>query len=128
MQGGQFNPLSEEQLGVIHEHALKLLEEVGISAKGTPALDLFKKHKADVNGDGVRIPRAMVRDALASVPHKVTLHGRQDKHTLSLEKRVTHLGTGGAALHVIEVPVDSGHAGILPYLPRPVRYAGQGLD
>ncbi len=103
MVGNKFNPLSEEEIELIHSYSLKVLEEVGIKVKDCSAYEVFKKNKAITNGDLVKIPRSMVLDALESTPSKVVLYGRQQRHTLELKGREVHLGTGGAALNVIDL-------------------------
>ncbi len=103
MVGNKFNPLSEEEIELIHSFSLKVLEEVGIKVENDSAYEVFKRNKAITSGDLVKIPRSMVLDALASTPSKVVLYGRQQQHTLELEGREVHLGTGGAALNVIDV-------------------------
>jgi trimethylamine--corrinoid protein Co-methyltransferase len=50
-----------------------------------------------------RIPSGMIVDALASAPSRVVLYGRDDEHDLTLEGRRVSMGTGGAALKVIDV-------------------------
>jgi trimethylamine--corrinoid protein Co-methyltransferase len=100
---GMFNPLTEEEIVLIHSHALKVLEETGIEAKDTSALDLLTQNGASVNGTIVKIPRSMVADALESTPSEVVLCGRNKRQSLVLKNREAHLGTGGAALKVIDI-------------------------
>ncbi|MFC1522490.1 trimethylamine methyltransferase family protein [Elusimicrobiota bacterium] len=103
MVGAKYNPLSEEEINLIHSQSLRVLEEIGIKAAGTAAFDVFKKAGANTQGNIVKISRSMVKDALESTPSKVMMYGRDDKYNLALKERDAHLGTGGAALSVIDI-------------------------
>ncbi|MEA3435793.1 MAG: trimethylamine methyltransferase family protein [Thermodesulfobacteriota bacterium] len=98
----KYNPLSEAEIVLIHNKALKVLENIGIKVKSSSAYEIFKHNSARCHGDIVNIPRAMVKDALQSTPSEVILYGRDEKHNLYLGGREPHLGTGGAALNVID--------------------------
>lgn len=54
----------------------------------------------------VRLPRAVVEDAIASNPSSITLHSRDGACDAVLEKNRVHYGTGGTAIYVLDP--DSG--------------------
>ncbi len=110
--GGRYRPLSDGQIQRIHEAALSILERTGVQVEEAEALRLFEHAGAvvDRGGSRVRIPRALVEDAVDRAPSRVILAGRDPRWDLDLEGARVHIGTGGAALNVLEM--DTG-------LPRP---------
>lgn len=109
--GGRYAPLDEAQVRLIHGAAMEVLETVGVDVPVPDALSLFQARGARVDGTRVRIPARLVEEALASAPGKVVLAGRDSDWDLVLEDRRVYLGTGGAALTILDL--DSGE-------PRPV--------
>ncbi|MDI6823153.1 MAG: trimethylamine methyltransferase family protein [Bacillota bacterium] len=109
--GGRYGPLDEAQVRLIHGAAMEVLETVGVDVPVPDALSLFRARGVRVDGTRVRIPARLVEEALASAPGKVVLAGRDPDWDLVLEDRRVYLGTGGAALTILDL--DSGK-------PRPV--------
>lgn len=103
LTGGQYRPLTNEDVQRIHEASLTVLERTGVKVELPKALDLFRSAGAWVDGSIVRIPRSMVEDAVDKAPSRVLLCGREEKHDLVLEDKRVYLGTGGAALTVIDL-------------------------
>jgi trimethylamine--corrinoid protein Co-methyltransferase len=110
--GGRYRPLSDGQVQHIHEAALSILDRTGVQVEEAEALRLFERAGAvvDRGSSRVRIPRALVEDAVDRAPSRVILAGRDPRWDLDLEGARVHIGTGGAALNVLDV--DTG-------LPRP---------
>ncbi|MGD2105167.1 MAG: trimethylamine methyltransferase family protein [Anaerolineae bacterium] len=104
--GGQYKPLTGGQVRRVHEASLDVLERTGVRVDQPTALDLFEKAGADVRENRVRIPRALVEDAIDKAPSRVVLGSRESRHDLILEDARVHIGTGGAALKVLDL--DSG--------------------
>ncbi len=90
----QFKVLSEDQIRQIYFAALEVLERTGGQVFQEEALELFKNSDAVVKGNTVRIPPFMVEEALNFYPRKITLRGRNKKHSLSLQKDTVAFGTG----------------------------------
>jgi trimethylamine--corrinoid protein Co-methyltransferase len=107
-QGGQYKPLTDAQMEMIHEHALRILAETGVKVFTKTGREHFKRAGAIIDeAKGlVRIPRAMVEDAIASAPSRLVLCGRDPKHDAILEGSNVYLGTGGTAINVLDI--DSG--------------------
>ncbi len=103
--GGQYRPLTDDGIRRIHESALTLLSEIGVEVHSKLAFEAFRRKGAqcDPAGRVVKIPRAMVEDAVASAPKRVVLCGRDAKHDLCCEGKNVHLGTGGTVLNVIDL-------------------------
>ncbi len=105
MLGGQYRPLKEEDVGRIHEASLMVLERTGIEVVASEAREIFRGAGAQIDEekDRVFIPRSMVEDALATAQNEVTLYGRDPKHNLNLGGKRVHMGTGGAAVKVLDL-------------------------
>lgn len=101
--GGQYRPLTNDQLHQIHETALRALEEIGVQVNNDRALEIFASKGARVSGRLAKLPRSMVEDAIASAPSRVVLCGREEKHDLVLEDGRVYMGTGGTALNVLDL-------------------------
>ena len=65
----RLNFLSDQQLDAFQEATLQVLEETGVQFPSQKALHIFKEHGAtvDVDSQVVKIPRQMVKDAMAKV-------------------------------------------------------------
>ena len=110
LPGGRYRPLSDDDVQRIHDASLEVLERVGIEVQASECRDIFQEAGARVDADANRvyIPRSMVEDALASARNEVVLHGRDPKHTITLGDTRVHMGTGGAAVKVLDL--ESGRA------------------
>jgi trimethylamine--corrinoid protein Co-methyltransferase len=104
LSGGQYKPLSQDKIGRIHGSALRVLEEVGVKVDLPEALEIFSDAGArvDVENKLVRIPARIVEKYIASAPSTVVLYGREPKNSLTLVDTRVYMGTGGAALKVID--------------------------
>ncbi len=101
--GGQYRPLTKDDIDRIHEASLTVLERTGVEVEHTEALDLFRAAGANVEGNRVRLPRSLVEDAIDTAPSTVVLAGRHPNQDLILEDARVHIGTGGAALQVLDL-------------------------
>ncbi|MFN8487736.1 MAG: trimethylamine methyltransferase family protein [Caldilineaceae bacterium] len=105
MAGGWYKPLSEHDLERIHEASLTVLERTGIEVMPSECRKLFRAAGANVDeaANRVFIPRQMVEKALKLPPHEVLLCGRNPKHDMLLGGTRVYLGTGGAAVKVLDL-------------------------
>ncbi len=105
LEGGQYRPLKEAEVQRIHEAALSILERTGVQIAASECRDIMKKAGARVDAalDRVYIPRAMVETALQTVNKDVTLYSKDGRFDLHLRGKRVHLGTGGAAVHVLDL-------------------------
>ena len=125
--GGQYRPLTEEQVQRIHEASLTVLERTGISVDNEEARALFRKAGARLDGDRVRISRAMVEEAVGHAPSQVLLAGRERVHDLLLKDKRVYAGTGGSPTQVLDPGAQTVRAGTLNDLADLVRLA-DGLE
>ncbi len=103
--GGQYRPLKEDDVHRIHAASLTVLERTGIEVFASEAREIFRAAGARVDDDRNRvyIPRAMVEDALSTAQNEVVLYGRDPKHNLNLGGQRVYMGTGGAAVKVLDL-------------------------
>ena len=113
LMGGQYKPLSEKNIVKIHETSLRILEEIGVKVALEEALQIFKKHGAKVEGETVRIPPSVVEKGLELVPHQFLMAGREERNDLHMEDKRVYLGTGGAALTVLDLETGEPRPGTL---------------
>ena len=101
--GGQYKPLTEDQVRDIHEASLAILERTGVQVEQSEALRYLREAGAEVEGSRVRITSSMVEDGISKAPSRVVLAGRDPTHDLILEDARVYIGTGGAALRVVDM-------------------------
>ena len=101
--GGRYKPLTDEQVRRIHQASLAILEHTGVQVEEPEALRLFTEAGTDVDGNRVRLPQSLIEDTLDKAPSRVVLAGRNPDNDLILEGARVHIGTGGAALQVLDL-------------------------
>ncbi|MGD9093932.1 MAG: trimethylamine methyltransferase family protein [Anaerolineales bacterium] len=104
--GGLYKPLTDEQVLKIHQASLEILSRTGVEVDEPDALAAFERSGLNVDGNRVRFSPAVVEDAVRSAPSRILLAGRDPENDLLLEGCRVHVGTGGAALQVLDL--DSG--------------------
>ena len=67
---------TKQDAEAIHEMSVKILSEVGAAFHSPEAVELFKKHGAKVECETVYISRAMLEEALKTVPRTYRLYDR----------------------------------------------------
>ncbi len=94
--------LSDAEIGRIHETSLEILAEVGVVFYSHRALDVLAAHGADVDYESTvaKLPRHVVEQALATLPHSFTLGGRTPEYDLPLDGRHAYLSSDGCATFV----------------------------
>jgi trimethylamine--corrinoid protein Co-methyltransferase len=93
--------LDEEGCAAVHAATIELLEHTGVEVQHDEALALLEKAGARVEGTRVRIPRALVDDALFAAPRSIPLASRSDAPGITLEAGPIYYGTGSDCLYVL---------------------------
>ncbi len=101
-RGGQYRPLSLDDVEKIHETSIRVFEEVGIQLNDSDDIAIFKSNGASVDGNVVRVPEKLVIECIESAPSTITLYGRDSKHDLTIGDKVVYFGTGGTALFILD--------------------------
>jgi len=111
--GGQYRPLTLEQIEHIHQASLTLLAQTGIHVEHEEALALYREGGARVDGARVTIPASMVAEALEKTPSSVLLAGRDPDQDVVLEGRRVYAGTGGSPTTVLDPGADAVRPAVL---------------
>ena len=104
LPGGQYKPLSDQDIEKIHKTSLRVFTEVGIQVNFPEARELFRNAGAEVDDASrvVKLPQDLVEELVNKAPSVIHLCGRAENGELDCEiggKKV-YLGTGGTALNV----------------------------
>ncbi len=105
LEGGRYQPLSQEGVLRIHDAALTVLERTGVQIVDSECREILGQAGARVNRerDRVYFHREMIERALQTVNRDVVLYSRDGRMDLHLREKRVHLGTGGAAVHVLDL-------------------------
>jgi len=107
LQGGQYCPLSSEQIATMHEASLKILEKTGMSYEQgiEDTVQLLEDNGAviDRERNNINFPRDMIMEQVAKAPEKIVLYGQDPKNDLHLSENRVHLGTGGSAIKILDL-------------------------
>jgi trimethylamine--corrinoid protein Co-methyltransferase len=98
-----FRPLDEEQVYKLHLASLEVLERTGVSVQEEEARALLLDGGACAGkGNVVRVPAWMVKQALASVPERIVMHGRDGRRAMALEGGNVFYGTGSDTPYTVD--------------------------
>lgn len=107
LSGGIYQPLSPEGIDTIHDASLTILEKTGITYE--TGLDETVNMLADagaivdLEAGRIRFPRGLIQDLVAKAPSRVVLYARDGENDLDLTEDKVHLGTGGAAVKILDL-------------------------
>ncbi|MEL6550242.1 MAG: trimethylamine methyltransferase family protein [Pseudomonadota bacterium] len=102
--GGQYRPLTEAAIRAIYDTALRLLSEVGMGEVPLRLQADFLKAGARLDRhDRVLLPEALVKEAVAASPKRFVLHGRDPARSIEVGGDRVFFGTGGAAVHTLDL-------------------------
>ncbi|MGD8492780.1 MAG: trimethylamine methyltransferase family protein [Desulfobacterales bacterium] len=107
LSGGQYQPLSPQQIDTIHAASLNILESIGITYE--PGLEatfaMLEDAGATVDSKRSRItfPPELVEAQAARAPEQVILYSRDGMNDLDLSQHRVYLGTGGAAINILDL-------------------------
>jgi trimethylamine--corrinoid protein Co-methyltransferase len=102
--GGQYKPLSDDEITRIYDTSIRILEELGMGESPDvltgPALERGA-YKNDLGR--LCFPRAMVEDIVAGACKQFVFYGRDPKHDFELGGDKVYFGTGGAAVQTLDL-------------------------
>lgn len=76
------NFLSQTEIEQLHAMTLRVLEDVGVIMVDDYACEVFRKNGAKVDGHRVYISEELLKKALATVPEKFSINGRNGKSVI----------------------------------------------
>ncbi|WP_371225979.1 trimethylamine methyltransferase family protein [Roseovarius sp. 2305UL8-3] len=101
--GGRLMPLSEAELSKIVDHAFDILSTIGMSGLPPEATKRALDQGATLRDDGrVCFGWDMIRAACKRAPDTIKLPGFTPNRTLTIGKGHVHIGTGGAAVQMLD--------------------------
>lgn len=104
LSGGQYKPLTEQDVEKIHETSMNVFSEIGVQVNFAEARKLFLKAGAEVDESTriVKVAPDLVQELISRAPSMVTLCGRAENGELDCEigGNKVYMGTGGTALNV----------------------------
>ena len=102
-QGGRYRPLGDESCDRIIECAFDILEKVGIADAPEWLAELLLQQGARMRTDGrITFSRQSVESSLKRVSRTVQLPGFDEKRGIEVGGGNVHIGTGGAAVQVLD--------------------------
>jgi len=105
-QGGQYRPLSDEQVNTIHKTSLEILEHIGMAYETglDITLDMLQANGASIDRENKRIkfPASLIQKAVAKAPNQVVLCGQDPKNDLNLTENLVYMGTGGGTIKILD--------------------------
>ena len=117
LRGGIYQPLSPDGIAAIHDAALTILEKTGITFEAglEETVGLLSDAGASVDSASrrIRLPRELVLEQAEKAPSRVILHARDGINDLDLTEDKVHLGTGGAAVKVLDLETGQPRASTL---------------
>lgn len=104
MELATFSVLSEKEIQAIHEASLDILENTGVKVLEPRMLAFLKESglPVDENAAVVRMPRARVEAALATVPPRFTVFDREGKEAFVLGDGTPKIAAGHNAVFWVD--------------------------
>jgi trimethylamine--corrinoid protein Co-methyltransferase len=99
----QFAVLSESEIQDLHLGTLEVLRRTGVRFHHRQALDMLKEAGSFVSdGNLVRIPSALVEEAIGSAPSRIVMCDRDGEPGIFLEGCKVYFGTGSDCLNFLD--------------------------
>lgn len=113
-QGGQYKPLSDNDIQQIYANALRILSEIGMG-ETPPALMQQAISKGAFQNKDNRLcyPVSMIEDTIAGACRQFMMYGRDQKHDFELGGNKVYFGTGGAAVQTLDLDTHTYRAATL---------------
>ena len=97
-RGGTHSPLDDEGVSLIHNTAITLLAETGLSEPSKTVVEMVTAKGGCLDGQSrLRFPETLVSEAIAGLRRDVKLWGRGGDTDLHLAPGDVFVGTGGAS-------------------------------
>ncbi|WP_084294296.1 trimethylamine methyltransferase family protein [Leisingera aquimarina] len=106
--GGRFMPLDDSKLAYITDTAFEILDRIGVSQAPEDIRELALENGAVARADGrITFPRALVEDMIAKACKRVELPGFKRDRGIEVGGGRVHIGTGGAAVQVLDADTQT---------------------
>ena len=102
--GGQYRPLTDDQLRQIYDTSLRMLAELGMGQAPPALVEQALKRGATLNELGrLCFSRDLVEDIVDGACKSFVFHGRDDRHSFEVGGERVYFGTGGAAVQTLDL-------------------------
>lgn len=102
--GGQYKPLSNQELHDILNAAFEILEDIGMAQVPDVVMEKALEQGCHVNALGrLSYPRRFVEDVIDKACKEFTFYGRDPKHDIRVGGEKVWFGTGGAAVQTLDM-------------------------
>lgn len=98
--------LDKDEEALVHEQSIECLETIGVKVKSAKVLKMLGDAGAhiDAKTQVAKIPEAMIKQALSTVPKEMTLHARDQKHDLRIPVNSwPYTGTTGLGTYILDI-------------------------
>ncbi len=89
--------LDEEGVALVHDAAMEIVEEIGVTFGDVEALALWREAGADIKGEKVHIPRELLLALISKAPSEFTLHARNPARSVRIGGRHMIFSPNGGA-------------------------------
>jgi len=112
--GGQYKPLTEQDMQQIYKNALRILSEIGMGEVPKALQEKALECGAQLNEAGrLCYPATMVEDIIAGACREFVFYGRDPKHDFEVGGDKVRYGTGGAAVQTLDLDTHTYRAATL---------------
>jgi trimethylamine--corrinoid protein Co-methyltransferase len=80
----RYEILGEDQVQQIHDHAMQILQEIGVDFLLPRSLDIFRKAGLKIEDQRVRFERAFIEEQVAKAPATFNVQSRNPKNTVTI--------------------------------------------
>ncbi len=98
-----YDVLSSDGLEAIDDHALGILETVGVEFRDDVSAGLWRDAGADVDGHRIRPPRELIRKLIATIPSEFDYHARNPDRTVRVGERNMIFGPAYGTPNLIDL-------------------------
>jgi len=103
INGGRYKPLRRDDVQAVHETALRILAEIGLRDATPRSIATFEAAGGRLTNDGrLLIPQEVSEAVLATAGRDFKLHAQDPAHDIDPSATRIHLGTSGAAVHIVD--------------------------
>ncbi len=112
--GGQYKPLTDNDIQQIYQNALRILSDIGMGEAPPALVEQAVKKGATVNKAGrLCYSPGMVEDVIAGACRSFPMYGRDGKHDFEVGGDKVFYGTGGAAVQTLDIDTHKYRAATL---------------
>src|SRR5438309_2800671 len=80
----RYEILDEDQVQQIHDHAMQILQEIGVDFLHPRSLDIFRKAGLKIEDQRIRFERAFIEEQVAKAPATFNVQSRNPRNTVTI--------------------------------------------